>query len=93
MPLPSPGDLPEPRIEHPSPALSGGSFTTEPVGKTSSVCVDPALFHEEIVQCSHVSIEQLSSSHGYLTRSHLEAISIMVLVIAQTLKKVVAVVL
>ena len=40
-----------------------------------------------------VSIEQLSSSHAYLTRSHLKAISIMVLVIAQTLTKVVAMVL
>ena len=79
--------------EHPSPALAGGSFTAEPLGKPSRICIGPVLFHEEIVKFSHVSIEQWSSSHGYLTRSHLKAISVMVLVIAQTLTKVVAMVL
>ena len=29
LPNPSPGDLPEPGIELASPALAGGSFTTE----------------------------------------------------------------
>ena len=40
-----------------------------------------------------VSVEQLSLSHAYLTRSHLKATSIMVLVIAQTVTKVAAMVL
>ena len=40
-----------------------------------------------------VSVEQLSSSHAHLTRSHLKATSVMVLVIAQTVTKVVAMVL
>ena len=36
LPFPSPGDLPDPRIEPVSfafPALAGGFFTTEPPGK------------------------------------------------------------
>ena len=34
---PSPGDLPNPKIEPVSPALAGGLFTTEPSGKTKFV--------------------------------------------------------
>ena len=33
LPIPSPGDLPNPGIETVSPALTGGLFTTEPSGK------------------------------------------------------------
>ena len=33
LPFPSPGDLPDPGIEHASPALAGIFFTTEPPGK------------------------------------------------------------
>ena len=33
LPFPSPGDLPNPRIEPVSLALAGGFFTTEPPGK------------------------------------------------------------
>ena len=33
LPFPSPGDLPDPRIEPTSPAFAGGFFTTEPPGK------------------------------------------------------------
>ena len=33
VPFPSPGDLPDPRIEPTSPALAGGFFTTEASGK------------------------------------------------------------
>ena len=32
LPFPSPGDLPDLRIESTSPALAGGFFTTEPLG-------------------------------------------------------------
>ena len=32
LPFPSPGDLPNPRIEPASPALAGGFFVTEPPG-------------------------------------------------------------
>ena len=35
MPLPFPGDLPNPGIEPASFALAGGFFTTEPLGKLS----------------------------------------------------------
>ena len=33
LPFPSPGDLPDSRIEPTSPALAGEFFTTEPPGK------------------------------------------------------------
>jgi len=33
LPLPSPGDLPDPGIKPMSLALAGGFFTTEPHGK------------------------------------------------------------
>ena len=33
LPFPPPGDLPDPETEPVSPALTGGSFTTEPPGK------------------------------------------------------------
>ena len=33
LPFPSPGDLPDPRIEPESPALAGGFFTNVPLGK------------------------------------------------------------
>ena len=35
LPFPPPGDLPDSGIEHASPALAGGFFTTEPPGKLS----------------------------------------------------------
>ena len=34
LPFPSPGDLPDPRIESKSPALAGKFFTNEPPGKS-----------------------------------------------------------
>ena len=37
FPFPSPGDLLHPGIEPTSPALAGGFFTTEPLGKPLSV--------------------------------------------------------
>ena len=33
LPFPTPWDLPDPRMEHPSPALTGRFFTTAPPGK------------------------------------------------------------
>ena len=37
LPFPSPGDLPDPGIEPTSPALAGGFFTPEPLGKTNEL--------------------------------------------------------
>ena len=34
MPVPPPGDLPDPGIELASPAMAGRFFTTEPPGKS-----------------------------------------------------------
>ena len=36
-PFPSPGDLPNPRVDTASPALADGFFTTEPPGKPKSI--------------------------------------------------------
>ena len=36
--FPSPGDLPNPKIEPTSPGLAGRFFTTEPPGKNNSAC-------------------------------------------------------
>ena len=33
LPFPTPGDLPDPGIKRKFPALAGGFFTTEPLGK------------------------------------------------------------
>ena len=37
LPFPPPGDLPDPRTEHVSPALAGGFFITEPPGTLQEV--------------------------------------------------------
>ena len=36
LPFPSPGDFPDPGIKLKSPALAGGFFTAEPLGKPTS---------------------------------------------------------
>ena len=41
LPFPSPGDLPNARIEPVSPAPAGGFFTTEPSGKPR-LCLEHA---------------------------------------------------
>ena len=47
LPLPSPGDLPDPGIEPKSPALAGGFFTSEPPGKPKQIY---ALFQINFLQ-------------------------------------------
>ena len=37
LPFPPPGDLPDPGIQPASPSLTGGFFTTEPLGSKPSV--------------------------------------------------------
>ena len=41
LPLPPPGNLPDPEIKSVSPALAGGFFTTEPPGKPPVNCYLP----------------------------------------------------
>ena len=45
LPLPSPGDLSNPRIEPTSPALVGRFFTTEPPGKPTLCFSVPQFLH------------------------------------------------
>ena len=40
LPFPPPGDLPNPGIKPASPALAGGFFTTEPLGKPIGECCE-----------------------------------------------------
>jgi len=47
MPFPSPGDLPDPRIEPESSALAGRFFTTDPTEKPISLL--KPIFKEELV--------------------------------------------
>ena len=48
LPIPSPGDLPDPRIELSSPALHADSFPSEPQGKPLKNMEVP---QETIVKC------------------------------------------
>ena len=54
LPFPSPGNLPDPEIKAvpvESPALAGGFFTTEPLGKTSEqICLTPFMLALHSVQ-------------------------------------------
>ena len=40
LPLPTPGDLPDPGIKPDSPALANGFFTTEPSGKPTEALLN-----------------------------------------------------
>ena len=54
LPLASPGDLPDPGIKPTSPALAGGFFTTEPLGK--SIYCHSGISnqdHSEIPRCTY----------------------------------------
>ena len=44
LPFPTPGDLPNPRIETASPALAGGFFTREPPGKLTASITSHRIF-------------------------------------------------
>ena len=44
LPLPTPGDLPQPRIEPVSPALTGEFFTIAPSGKPNYVLFSKGTF-------------------------------------------------
>ena len=52
LPFPSPGDLPDPRIEPQPPALAGGFFTVVPPGK-------PATKEASSIRSPHVLREKL----------------------------------
>ena len=44
MPFPSPADLHDQRVEPMSPALAGGFFITEPLGKPTKELLHPKLY-------------------------------------------------
>ena len=57
LPFPSPGYLPNPRIEPGSFALAGGFFTTEPPGKTQVISINTSPVFSS-VEMSH-SLQQI----------------------------------
>ena len=54
----SSGDLPDPGIEFPSPALAGGFFTTEPPGKPK--------YNFKVLLFHHFQILSIASKIGFL---------------------------
>ena len=54
LPFPSPGDLPDPGIEFPSPALAGGFFTPELPGKPLPSLLLP--FSHLILPCDMIIV-------------------------------------
>ena len=66
LPFTSPGDLPDPGIEPASPALAGGFFTTESLGKTDllvSISLEsPLLF----ISASHLPLRFVCLIHRFL---------------------------
>ena len=73
LPFPTPGNLPEPGIEHTSPALAGRFYTTEPPRKFIENC-----FHLNFsVECGPSTLPQflfkkhLTSSDVYMLKEQL----------------------
>ena len=67
LPFPTPGDLPEPGIELPSPVLAAGFFTTEPPGKP---CF---LVNQSIHLVTPTNISRFSPSSLYVQFRGLES--------------------
>ena len=72
LPFSSPGDLPDPGIEHASPALAGWFFTTEPLGKPldSSNIYQKARpeVHDQGVTLKHLSAAFLTPPNPFRER-------------------------
>ena len=71
LPLPSPGDLPDPEIEPGSPALEGDALTSEPPGKpvmtTIAIYYAPSMCQE--LSVSHVTLKKYPGQNVIL-RQH-----------------------
>ena len=71
LPLPSPGDLPDPEIEPGSPALEGDALTSEPRGKpvmtTIAIYYAPSMRQE--LSVSHVTLKKYPGQNVIL-RQH-----------------------
>ena len=81
LPLPSPGDLPNPGIKPRSPALQADSLRSEPSGKPSSI------FHSTSISCGYCGQDHLTQhkpfwglkldrhpKHGYSSKERAQAI-------------------
>ena len=67
LPLPSPGDLPDPGIEHGSPALQADALQSEPPGRFQALGSDlnPNLYNNSAL-CTTVSLPKLSQAIGFI---------------------------
>ena len=65
LPFLTPGDLPDPGIEPASPALAGGSLTTEPPGKLGAFTSLKTIFNlaARVVLLKHITRMFKSSNH------------------------------
>ena len=61
LPLPPPGDLPDPRIEPMSPALAGGVFTTVPAG--NSICYPKDITPKNFINYKSLEVMRAISIH------------------------------
>ena len=72
LPFPSPGDLPNPGIEHKSlmsPALAGRSFTTSATWEAPTLVFLPGEFHVQSVRGVSKSQIQPSNEHKFSNKS------------------------
>ena len=77
LPFPSPGELPDPRIEPVSSALAGGFLTTEPPGKPQCMYVKVKSLSRVRLFCDPVDCRPPDSSvHGILQARILEWVAI-----------------
>ena len=67
LPLPSPGDLPDPGIEPGSPALQADALQSEPPGRFQALGSDlnPNLYNNSAL-CTTVSLPKLSQAIGFI---------------------------
>ena len=66
VPLPSPGDLPDPRLQPESPVLAYGFFTTEPPGKPVVESISAPIIGLPPWKCC----TQYASKFGKLSSGH-----------------------
>ena len=62
LPFPSPGDLPDPGIEHRSPALQADALTSEPPGKPTQVlqfCIEKKK-RQLIIKIKHLNLTAIT---------------------------------
>ena len=68
LPFPSPGDLPDPGIELTSPALAGGFFTREPLGKPLKLFVSFSKYSRNTVVVVTVDVNDIEAEFAIVVK-------------------------